>query len=128
MATQDNTSNASNTAGLGIEVFTSSFTFAGETAGEVVQMFTVEPGMKVVDVRLYQAALGASATLIVGDGTDPNGYITSTTANTAAVDRLNGAYGAGKTYSAQDTIDITTETAAVTGQVDLTVFVQRTYA
>ena len=126
MATQDNTSNASKTGYL-VEHVSSAFTFAGESAGEVAQMYTVKKGEKIVDGHIYIAALGSSVTTIVGDGTDPNGFVTATTANTAGVYRMNGAYGAGKEYTADDTIDVTTAGGAATGAVTLSLVIQRTF-
>jgi len=126
MATQNNTTNAVKDGYL-IENVTSSFTFAGEGAGEVVQMYTVKNGEKVVDAHIYTAALGAGVQLVLGDGADADGYVTVTTANTAGVYRMGGAYGAGKEYSAEDTVDITTSGGAATGAVTVSLLIKRTF-
>jgi len=126
MATQDKTANASKT-GYVVEHVSSAFTFAGESAGEVIQMYTVQKGEKIIDASIYIAALGSSVTTIVGDGDDPNGFVTATTANTAGLYRMAGAYGAGKEYSASDTIDVTTAGGAATGLVTLNLTIQRTF-
>ncbi len=125
MATQDLTANVDG-IGYKTETLTNTVTFAGESAGEVVQLFDVGNGVKVVDAYVATAALGASVTLILGDGTDPDGFVTATTANTAGVYRLNGAYRA-KVYSANDTIDLTTAGGAATGAVTVVLTVVRTY-
>jgi hypothetical protein len=40
---------------------------------------------------------------------------------------MNGAYGAGKEYTASDTIDVTTAGGAATGLVTLNLTIQRTF-
>jgi hypothetical protein len=76
MATQNNTTAASKT-GYTVEHVSSAFTFAGESAGEVIQMYTVQKGEKILDASIFIAALGSSVTTIVGDGTDDNGFVTA---------------------------------------------------
>lgn len=124
MATQDQTANTE--SGYKAEVLVKTFTFAGESAGEVIQLFDVDKGVRVVDAYIATAALGASVTLQLGDGTDTDGFVTATTANTAGVFRLNGAYRA-KEYSAADTIDLVTAGGAATGAVTVVVTIVRTY-
>ena len=125
MATQNKTSTSVKDH-YSLETFTQTFTFAGEAAGEVIQMIDVRAGDVVVDAYVLQAALGAGATLSVGNGTDPDGYITATTANTAGLFRMNGVLVNSK-YTVADTIDIVTAGGASTGAVTLVVTVKRTY-
>ena len=124
MATQNNTTNAVKDGYL-VENVSSTFTFSGESAGEVIQMYTVQKGEKVLDATIYTAALGSGVQLELGD--DPNGYVTATTANTAGVFRMNGALGAGKEYTADDTVDITTSGGSATGAVTLNLAIKRTF-
>ncbi|MDC1214263.1 hypothetical protein N8000_07330 [Rhodospirillales bacterium] len=126
MATQNNTTNAVKD-GYTVENVSSTFTFSGESAGEVIQMYTAKKGEKVLDASVYTAALGSGVQLEIGDGDDPNGYVTATTANTAGLFRMNGALGAGKEYSADDTVDITTSGGAATGAVTLNLSIKRTF-
>ena len=126
MATQNNTTNAVKDGYL-VENVSSTFTFSGESAGEVIQMYTVQKGEKVLDATIYTAALGSGVQLELGDGDDPNGYVTATTANTAGVFRMNGALGAGKEYTADDTVDITTSGGSATGAVTLNLAIKRTF-
>jgi len=100
-------------------------TFAGEAAGEVVQAFKVASGTTVVDAYIMTVALGAGATLILGDGDDDNRYVTATTANTAGVYRLNNTAAGPYTYTADDTIDVTTAGGAATGAIVVVAFFTR---
>ena len=126
MATQDNTANAAKDGYL-LENVSSAFTFAGESAGEVIQMYTVKKGEKVVDASVYTAALGSGVQLTLGDGDDADGFVPATTANTAGLFRMSGAYGAGKEYSADDTVDLTTSGGAATGAVTVNLTIKRTF-
>ena len=126
MATQNNTTNAVKD-GYVVENVCSTFTLSGEGAGEVAQMYTVKKGEKVLDASIYTAALGSGAQLELGDGTDPNGLVTATTANTAGLFRMNGVFGAGKEYTADDTVDITTSGGAATGEVTINLAIKRTF-
>ncbi|MEG3619613.1 hypothetical protein V5T82_14190 [Magnetovibrio sp. PR-2] len=125
MATVNNTEGAE--IGYNVEFISQTYDFSATAAGDVIQMLNVQNGTRVLEVSITQAALGGTGTLIVGDGTDPNGYITSTNANTAETVKQNGAYAVGKEYTADDTIDVTVETAAVTGSITVMATIVRTY-
>jgi len=120
MATQDNTANKT---GGNYYVFaaSNSFTFSGEGAGEVVQMVSAKKGWEILEVVVSSTALGAGVTVQVGDGNDPNRFVTSTVATSAVTARTNANTGMGYVYTADDTIDVTTGVGAATGTVDLTV-------
>lgn len=126
MATQNNTENAVKD-GYFVEEVSSTFTFSGEGAGEVVEMYTIKKGEKVVDARIYTATLGSSVQLVLGDSDDADGFVTATTANTAGVYRMNGAFGAGKEYTANNTVDVTTSGGAATGAVTVVLLIKRTF-
>lgn len=82
----------------------------------------VPAGSRVLDVRLIvgTAWAGASNALIVGDGSDTDGYVTTSAAGVASLTagasiNPDGVYGFGatdtgaaelKTYSSADTIDV----------------------
>ncbi|MBF0256027.1 MAG: hypothetical protein HQL47_06120 [Gammaproteobacteria bacterium] len=61
---------------------------------------------------------GAARNFSIGDGTDPDGWLTTTTGNTLANGVANGAYAVltgastgGKYYAAADQIDVIADTA-----------------
>ncbi len=126
MATQDNTANAAKDGYL-LENVSSAFTFAGEGAGEVIQMYTVQKGEKVVDASIYTAALGSGVQLTLGDGDDADGFVPATTANTAGLFRMSGAYGAGKEYSENHTFYLTTSGGTESGAVTVNLTIKRTF-
>lgn len=90
----------------------------------VFPMIQVPAGARVVEV--IASALTQAATFAVGDGDDPDRYITSAAVSAAAVTRLNKAVGMGYRYTVADTIDIVLgATPTDGGTITLTVlFVQ----
>jgi hypothetical protein len=102
---------------------------AGATAlanGDVLEVLRIPAKSQVLAVGLdVTTAEGATCTVDVGDGTDPDGFLDGVNANTAAgysstsvalvegaPNTLSPAYGFGKYYAAADTIDVTTVNAA----------------
>lgn len=95
---------------------------AALAAADVIQMVKVPAGAIVYDVWVKTPDLdtgGSPAiTFTVGDGGDPDRYITSTAAGTAAaLTRMNAPTAAVATsaYTTDDTIDITIDTGPATG-------------
>jgi hypothetical protein len=91
---------------------TLNFATTNASAADVIQALKVGAGMLVTSVRTkITTAEGGTATCDVGDGDDPNGYNDAADLNAAAgVIEKNleaDAYGVGKYYSADDTIDLT---------------------
>jgi len=92
---------------------------SGVTSSDVVQLLDIPAGMVVKNVGLrINTAWGAAGNtcygVTIGDGTDPNGWITAVDfgPTSSGVSRANGAYhlvttdgDIGKYYSATDTID-----------------------
>lgn len=92
---------------------------SGVTNGDVVQLLDIPAGtiVKNIGARIYSAWSTSGATMAgvtIGDGTDPNGWITAFDfgAEATGVSNSNGAYvlvttdfDTGKYYSAADTID-----------------------
>jgi hypothetical protein len=98
------------------------------TAGDTIQIFDVPADVIVLGIGVETTTVeGATLTIDVGDGTDPDGFIdgynansasamassftrtltTDTTTSTAAQAlAISPAYGLGKYYSATDTIDV----------------------
>lgn len=130
MATQDKRANVRG-KGLYTEVITNTFTFAGESAGEVIKLVNIQKGTIIHQITLRQAALGSGVQLVVGDSATSNGYITVTTANTAGTFTslaTPGAYTIGKQYTVDDYIAVTTSGGAATGAITIEVLYTRAYS
>jgi len=95
----------------GMNVRGAHFTFpAAQSAGDVIQMVPVPRGALIHDVVLNTAGMGgAQVTANVGDGNSANRYFGSV--STGAATQPHATNGAGYSYSADDTIDITIGTA-----------------
>lgn len=96
------------------------------SVGDIVQMVRVPNGATVSEVRFGCSASAGAITAIVGDGNNKSAY--------AAASVLSGSAtyqsiftGIGRSYSAEDTIDIeVTALSAVPGTVDLVLKVDYT--
>lgn len=98
------------------------------TSADVLEVIRIPAGTQVLAVGLnVTTAEGATLTIDVGDGTDPDGFLDGVNANTVAgyssstvtlvegaPNTLSPAYGFGKYYGAEDTIDVKTVNAADT--------------
>ena len=108
---------AENTQKAGVLEMIYDYDVDGALTAALHNFINIPAGFVVLHVALEViTACNATVTLIVGDGTDPNGYITSTDATSVAVTAQNGAYTTGtpKLYTSADTIDVTVEVAATT--------------
>lgn len=102
---------------------------ANPTAADVVQMVPVPKGARITEVILGSADLDTNGTptitIKVGDGSDDDRFITSSTvAQAGGITRLNAQTGHNYKYTADDTIDITFGVAAATfasGDITLSV-------
>lgn len=89
-------------------------------ANDVIQMVKVAPGVTVLDVKIVFDDLGTGVTVDVGDGTDVDYYIDGADVSTAGgVKRADAVTSFPKTYTSEDTIDITILGAAATGTITL---------
>jgi len=88
-------------------------------AADVAEVVTIPAGTHVQQVFVEVLTVDDTGHKFeVGDGTDPNGYVTATegAADALATIRGNGAYvdataaGVGKLYTAADTIDVLANT------------------
>ncbi len=89
-----------------------------EAISEVLQLFNVPAKTRVIHVMVETlTAEGGAGTVDIGDGTDPNGFISAHDANaignsanslalTEAAPNTVTGYSNGKYYSAADTIDM----------------------
>ena len=111
-------------------------------AGSTISMARLPKGSRVWQVILVTDDLSDTATLQVGDSSDPNRFITESicgddnkltamypkaTATDSAVTLLGGVSGTGidgfgYEYTSATDIIITTATAAITGDINLAVF------
>lgn len=103
-------------------VFTDVATYecSSTAAATVIQMVKIAAGVTLLDLHIVFDDLGTGVTVDVGDGDDVDRYIDGADVATAAgVARLSAGTGFPKTYSTDDTIDITILGAAATGTITL---------
>ncbi len=76
---------------------------------DIIQMVKIPLGATLMDCILETGALGSNVLGSVGDGADAALYITAQSVASAALLRKNGVSLAGvpKTYTEEDTIDVT---------------------
>lgn len=77
-------------------------------------------GDRILDIVLFNDALGASSELILGDSNDDNRYMTTIDSSTAGATRINAITGvnyAVGTNSGDEQLLITTAGAAITGTI-----------
>ena len=106
-----------------------SVTTAELQLNDVIQMVKVPKGATVLDVILVSTDIDTNGSpavvLAVGDGDDNDYYVTGSTIGQAGgIVRSNALTAKPKTYTADDTIDVTVTTAAATaatGTISLTV-------
>lgn len=82
-------------------------------SGDVIPMVPLPARARVCAVTV--AAVGQAATVAVGDGDDPDRYITSGAVAAGAVARINAATAFGYSYQASDTVDVTLGATPVDG-------------
>ena len=83
------------------------FSATNVAGSDVVQAVKIPAGAIVLDVWLRVGTVeDSTATLDIGDATDPNGWDAAVDAEALALTIGDGAYAGGKYYSAADTIDI----------------------
>jgi hypothetical protein len=100
------------------------FTFAGESAGEVIRVCKLRKGDEVRKGVIVGAALGTSVTLILGDddggGADPDRYVEATAHASAAATVFPAAAVITKvpyTVTADCWLTLTTAGGAANGKV-----------
>lgn len=116
-------------AGIGVNSVQGEIELTSVTASDVVQMVKVPLGAAIIDVKVSGDGAGTiTGTITVGDGNDPNRYITATSASGAmAAQSINSAAGGvGYEYTATDTIDVTFDAVSV-GSGTMTLRLQALY-
>lgn len=98
------------------------------SVGDVIQMVRVPNGAVVAIVQFGCSASAGAITVNVGDGNDTSAYAASVVLSGSAVSLASMTYrGMGRSYSAEDTIDmVVTVLSAVPGTVDLVLRVDYT--
>uniref|UniRef100_A0A6H2A2K5 Uncharacterized protein n=1 Tax=viral metagenome TaxID=1070528 RepID=A0A6H2A2K5_9ZZZZ len=80
------------------------------SAADVIQLWDIPAGTQILGCRVnVTTAEGAAATVTVGDGTNPAGYLAAFSINAVAdkMTLLADAYGAAaRTYTDTDTLDL----------------------
>ena len=90
------------------------------SAGDVIQMCRVPLGAVVTNIGFGCSASAGAITVNVGDGNDTSAYAAAVVLSTTALLIGSTFRGIGRSYSAEDTIDIVvTALSAVPGTVDL---------
>lgn len=90
------------------------------SVGDVIQMCRVPMGATMTFVTFGCSASAGAITVNVGDGNDTSAYAAAVVLSTTALLTSSTFRGAGRSYSAEDTIDIVvTALSAVPGTVDL---------
>lgn len=100
------------------------------SVGDVIQMVRVPNGCNVASVVFACSASAGAITVNAGDGNDTSAYAASVVLSGSAVVLTGMTYrGLGRSYSAEDTIDlVVTVLSAVPGTVDLVMRVEYTNA
>lgn len=86
---------------------------AAFSAGDVVQMVNVPAGARVVDLKYQTNVLSdsVSAAFTIGDGLDPNRYVSAAGLSTIGGNLDNRLTAFGYEYTADDTVDVTIDAA-----------------
>lgn len=123
---------APGTLGGRVRVMQDNFTFAGESAGEIIELFQdLKAGATILDLIIHNADLGTGTLLDIGDSNDVDRYIDGYDADANLTNRggataVTGQFQvAGNQYiigtNTGDTqIIITTSVATATGLVTVT--------
>lgn len=107
-----------------LKVMYDSYTAAALAAGSTITVCDKLPvGAVIVNVRLINAALGASSTISVGDASSAARYIPATSTAAAAVTNSSAIAGIGYkvTGTTDNQIVLTTAGAAITGLINVVV-------
>lgn len=89
------------------------------SAGDVIQMVRVPSGAAVTDVRVMAiespTTHTGAITVNVGDGNDTSAYAAAVVLSGSAVSTTMPARGHGRSYSAEDTVDIAVTAISAAG-------------
>lgn len=107
--------------GARVRAIFETFTFAGESAGEVIRIGKLPVGAQPIMVILNHAAMGSGVTFKVGDAQDSDRYLAAVSVSSAG--QKFGTIGIGDEVTGDQSNDdqivlLTTAGAAATGKVD----------
>lgn len=114
-----------------VEARTAYLEAAAVAQNAVIASVPVSKGDVVLDVVVHYDALGASTSVVVGDGNDTDRFITNTATTSAGITRLNSVADVGPAfiYPADDTIDaVQNNSGTATGSFTMIVTLLRTVA
>ena len=97
---------------------------ASLSAGDVIQMVKVPMGAIVSKVHLAWSVSAGATTVIIGDGNNLSAYYAATVVSGPMVTVIPAFIGIGRSYSAEDTIDVGVTVVSATpagAQLKLTV-------
>lgn len=117
----DNTGKLSKTEVGKLKVFVDTYEAASLVAGSDITVARLPQDSTILDAAVYHDALGASSTLILGDVTDPNRYITAGSTASAGVLRMNAVDGVGFENTTETDILLTTAGATITGTIKVVI-------
>lgn len=120
----------------GVQVMTLAMEFSGSasvSAGDVVQIFPVVKGMTVHSVRYAgvwgEAASSAGHSITIGDGLSTARYVAAVSVSASIVlTQSTVAAGAGYTYTADDTVDVSLTDVATSATAGGTMTFELTYS
>jgi len=125
---------APGTLGGRVRVMQDNFTFAGEAAGEIIELFQdLKAGATILDIVIHNADLGTGTLLDIGDSNDVDRYIDGYDADANLTSRGGGTAVTGQfqvagnqyvigTNTGDTQIIITTSVAAATGLVTVSLY------
>jgi len=116
---------------VSLDVLRRTFQPADRTIAETTSLFDVAKGRRVLFAsaqKLVKAAAGTTSTMMLGDGLDPDGYVTGTDGGIGDLDLETGSAGdlvtgtgayldssGGKLHTVHDTVDVVYTPGATPG-------------
>jgi len=109
-------------AHMELKKYSKEFTPTNAKVNQTQALFAIDDGECVIGAAAHMlvALDDANATLSLGDGTDPNGYMDVTSPQNTGLEQADGAYlinSMGKLYTSADTIDAVYTEADTNGTV-----------
>ena len=112
-----------------VEIWTDSYEAAALASGSTIDMAKLPAGAKVHKVEMTTDALGDTTTVDIGDSDDPNRYSASAFNTSAAArhvsDTPDGAGYVIGTNTGDETLQLTSHVAAITGTIKTAVYFTR---
>lgn len=100
-----------------VRVFVDTYEASSLASGSDITIARLPQNSAVIDAAVYHDALGGSSTLILGDASDDNRYITAGSTSSAGVLRMNAVDGCGYENTAETDLILTTGGATISGTI-----------